>query len=291
MTLNNIYNSQYIAEIATILSLINMFILFVLWTVKTLCYPKVIVLKKGDTRHINEFIDLYTDTIDPDYRIPSDLITIYLDQSVGQSRNLVDMIYVCTYKNTVCGYLKIVYSNDYKILFIPYMGIDRYEQKARNKAVTLMLNKLTKVIEKRFIDCNSVVFEIEKPKHLDTKNIVSQKIARIRHFTKLSKKLDRFLYKIDIDYIQPSMPTETEDEHPEEKCLLMYIPLKTSTKMNHLNKKEVMQVISFLYKKVYQFQKELASHDVDIYCKYIDKLINKYEKNLHQKVNLIEFIK
>lgn len=251
-------------------------------------------IKRSSDRDVQGFIDLYEDLIGDALRIESSEIVRWIDEDNAlravQSNTYHHYLLVGKVGKTPVSFLKAMYCSECRYLFIAYYGVDASDRYARSLAAAAMMEKVVGLVKKEIRECKGVLYEAEAPIQRLKKEEKARRTARIRLFKDTAKRLGYMTFSVGIDYRQPQMVVAPQGKFAEEKMVLLYTPLGTSTapENKQLNKKAVMDILSFVYLRIYgptfrhEPEKNLA------YQRYLGSLLERYEHDLPNAVPLVE---
>lgn len=239
------------------------------------------LIKNIDDPDIDDFIELYEEVLDENIRITPDEIKRFVGNHLKiKSDTLCDFLFICKQGKELIGFLKVIYCNKTKILFIAYLGIDKKHNKARNIATNALLNHLSKYISSKLCECKAIFFEVEMPSDYTKK---SKAMGRLRLFKSVSERLMFNCYQLEINYIQPEMPKDVGSTN-EETTKLLFIP-RDKKRITQIEKEELLKYLEFIYLKIYgRTYDDQELHQ--LYAMYLKDLLLKYENELPPKINL-----
>jgi|GEM_PF-2613508 len=252
---------------------------------------RVKVIKKSSDKDIEGFVDLYNKLINEDIRIDPAEIISWIDEDRAlrkvKTHNYLHYLLVGKLSGEVVSFLKVMYCTDSKYLFIAYYGIDTENEKARRLAAPAMIKGLSKLIMAEMKDCKGIVLEVQAPSPKIDFQENNERKARIRLFKETAKRLNYRMYEVGIDYLQPQMDINSEDEFEEEKMILLYAPVNDTVPYNKkISKDKVLEILNFIYLQIYR---PTFRHDPEkdfAYQVYLNSLLRDYEANLPQSISL-----
>lgn len=234
-------------------------------------------IKKGTDKDINAFIDLYNNRISQALRIDVEEILKFVGRR--QNSDVTHHLLICKHSSKVVGFIKFMVSKPKKCIFIAYIAKDKTDPVANEKAVTKMLNKVSrKYFNAKYAD--RIVTEIEQGEKGEYNTSLAKIISRYATAYKFTA------YYMDIPYIQPKMPGEESFVTSEDLMSLIYVPLKRLDN-NVLSKNSVIQIIEYLYFEIYGPSCNEVMCDCNKYNKYLGELIKAYQSDFDDYINLI----
>lgn len=237
-------------------------------------------LKKSTDSEIEGFKNLYNSTIKESLKINAEEILQFLDKR--HQMNIEHHLYICKKFNKVVGFVKFMYSPNYNYIFIAYIAIDKDDFIAKKYAMNFLIKK----IYKKFIrnkKAELILTEIE----CNTNGGYITSLAK--QINRYAKKYKKQCYIIDIEYIQPSMPSDNYDRINEEVLSLVYIPM-LGLSNEHISKMELLNLINSIYFDIYYpscnsiMNREHIGYD---YNDYLLQIISLYD-DLPEYINLIK---
>lgn len=235
-------------------------------------------LKKGTDPEIEEFINLYNSRIKDNLRICAEEILQFLERREGEA--VEHHLYVCKKLNKTVGFIKFMYSEQHKYIFIAYTAIDKEDPIARQYAFNLMIKKIyNKYLKKK--KAIAIITEIERGTNGGYITGLAKLISR---YTRGFKKNGYFL---NFDYLQPSMPDDKYGNMDEEILSLVYIPMYSMANMR-ISKSELLVILESIYFEIYYPScNEIASCDCDDYNSYLESIMEIYKNDLPEYIELL----
>jgi hypothetical protein len=260
------------------------------WAMTTLRHAKdgihVRSAKHGHDQDIEQFQELYERTIEDRQRIrPSEIIAWIDDQARWDG--LEHRLLLCKKNNTVIGFAQLMCCSLDKYAYISYFAIDDKDPHGRQLASRSLVQTLKRIVRKNLRRCESIVFEVESPDApgLDPKE-KSERRARIRRLKELARDAKTQAFEIGMDYIQPEFPTDNPLSN-QHHATLLFVTLNKSKQPLFLESKEMIEILRFLYFRVYgpvyQDDDELNK----TYRAELRSLLDSYRSTLPHQIRLI----
>ena len=247
--------------------------LIIIFLKSVLCVKEI---KKGTAPEIEEFINLYNLRIKENLRICAEEILKFIERREGES--VEHHLYVCKKLSKTVGFIKFMYSEQYKYVFIAYTAIDKEDPVARQYAFNLMLRKIYKKYLKKK-KATMILTEIER----GTNGITGLAKLISRH----TKRFNKQSYIFDFDYLQPSMPDDEYGDVNEEILSLVYVPMYTMVNMR-MSKNELLSILQTIYFEIYYPScNEITACDCNDYNLYLDSIMDMYKSVLPEYIDLI----
>lgn len=242
-------------------------------------FLRVKEIKKTTSSEIEDFINLYNLRIKESLRICAEEIVHFIEKREGEA--VEHHLYVCKKFNQIVGFIKFMYSEQNKYIFIAYVAIDKDDSIARRYALKLMLKKLfKKYIKKK--KAVKILTEIERGANGGYTTALAKVIDR--H----AKRFKKQCYIVDFDYMQPSMPDDNFGDISEEILSLAYIPIY-SLANTRISKNELLEILQSLYFEIYYPScNHVTSCDCNNYNIYLENIMDLYKSSLPEYINLIE---
>lgn len=235
-------------------------------------------LKKGTDPEIEEFINLYNLRIKENLRICAEEILQFIERREGEV--VEHHLYVCKKLSKTVGFIKFMYSEQHKYVFIAYTAIDKEDSVARQYAFNLMLRKIYKKYLKTK-KATMILTEIER----GTKGNYKTGLAKL--ISRYAKKFKKQSYIIKFDYLQPSMPDDEYGDVSEEILSLVYIPMYTMANMK-MPKNELLSILQTIYFEIYYPScNEITACDCNDYNSYLESIMDIYKSDLPEYIDLI----
>ena len=243
---------------------------------KSFLYVKEV--KSSTSPEIEEFKSLYESRIKKNLQICVEEVLQFL----GKHRNeaIEHHLYICKKFNKTIGFIKFMFSEQHKYIFIAYAAIDKKDSIAKKYAFSLMLKKIYKKYLKNK-KATFVITEIERTSSNSYINGISKLISRY------AKKIKKQCYILGFDYYQPSMPDNNFCGSKEEILSLVYIPMYTVAN-TIISKNILIEILQSIYFEIYYPScNEITNCNCNYYNIYLDKIINDYKNSLPDYINLI----
>lgn len=235
-------------------------------------------LKKGTEPEIEEFINLYNSRIKENLRICVEEILQFVERRKDEA--VEHHLYICKKMNKTVGFVKFMYSERHKYIFIAYAAIDKEDSVARQYAANLMLKK----IYKKFLKTKKatmILTEIERGTNGSYKTGLGKLISR------RLKKFKKQSYICKFDYLQPSMPDDNFGDINEEILSLVYIPMYVMAN-TRISKSELLNILQSIYFEIYYPScNEITACDCNNYNFYLESIMEIYKDNLPEYIDLI----
>lgn len=205
-----------------------------------------------ESEEFQNAITLYTESFLPIERIPVESIVSMLKEDKNYH------MYVTKIKDVTVGFSLLYVFGDLKIGFLAYMAVD---QKYRGKNIGSQI--FYHVFEecKKLIDTPiGLLMEIQRS---DVGNVeeATKRKKRISFYSRLGANLLK-----DVNHFL--IPQQGYDN-----LELVHLMIKPYGEMHSLTKKQVLEYINSIYKKIYRYDKE--------------DVIKKIEKNMPLKIDLV----
>jgi hypothetical protein len=242
--------------------------------------------KHGHDSDIEQFQELYERTIEDRQRIRPSEIIAWIDDKARWD-GLEHRLLLCKKSNTVIGFAQLMYCSLDKYAYISYFAIDDKDPHGRQLASRLLVQTLKTFVRKNLRKCGSIVFEVESPNAsgLAPKE-KSERRARIRRLKDLAKDAKTQAFEIDMDYVQPEFPTDNPLSN-QHHATLLFVTLNKFTQPPFLELKEVIEILRFIYFRVYgpvyQDDEELNK----AYRAELRSLLEGYRSTLPHQIRLV----
>lgn len=248
----------------------------IIWVVKTKPYVKEV--KKNVGPEAEEFKKLYNDRVKDNLKICAEEILHFIN--MRSKREIEHHLYVCKKFNKTIGFIKFMYSEYFRYIFIAYAAIDNEDKVANKYGATLMLKK----INKKYFNTNKayvLLTEIERPQNGGYLN------GMIKLISRYAKKNNKRAYICDFEYFQLAMPDDDFFCSNEELLTLVYIP-KNIMECDRISKDDLIRIIHFIYFEIYYPScKNIKPQGYENYESYIDDIIQMYRETLPDYIKLI----
>ncbi len=246
-------------------------------------------IKNSKDKDLYKFYDLYESVFREEVRISSEQFAnwIDIDNQHADIKTVSHYHFVCKRGSAVVGFLKVIYSWEYHLLFIAYYAIDKKDLKARELASATMIEYIEKILKKKFSKCKGIIFEVEDIDASKTEEVNNERKARIRLFKSSTKSRGHCAYEIDCNYIQPQIKIDNRDTTADLPLVLMYVSLYKDCSITlNLNKTEVVDIIYFIYFNIYLPYFIHCGEDALKSENHLLELLDTYHKELPMKVSL-----
>lgn len=272
----SISNGILIYVLAPVIVVLIVAVLKFIFNNKLLYVKEIKKSTDPDTTYFNNLYDRY---IKKRYRICAEEILSYIGKNAGA--DVCHYLYACKKWNKAVGFIKFMVSKSQKYIFIAYIVIDNKDAAAREAGAKILIKK---VCRKFF-----------KPSIADRFFIESEK-GEAGHYSKFSKLVARYArmekksaYIFDFDYIQPNMPDDNYGVAKEEHMSLMMIPFFSVSHVT-ITKEQLLGIVKMIYYDIYCPSCNSITNCCELdYSKYLERIINGYQKELSQTIKLLTF--
>lgn len=242
-------------------------------------FLRVKEIRKSTSADIEEFISLYNSRIKDNLRICAEEIVQFINKREGEA--VEHHLYVCKKLNKTVGFIKFMFSEQYKYIFIAYVATDKDDSIARQYALKLMIKRIyRKYIKKKL--ATRILTEIER----GTNNNYNTALARL--ISRYAKRFKKECYIFDFDYMQPSMPDDNSGDVSEEILSLAYIPIY-SLANNRMSKVDLLNLLQSIYFEIYYPScNDVTTCDCNNYNTYLENIMDLYKSSLPDYINLIK---
>jgi hypothetical protein len=258
------------------------------WTVNRVGERIVVKeLKKPKDKDIDNTLDLYERLFKEEHRVaPSDLVEWLRKKDQGGNQpNLEHCLLIAKHKAKTVGILKVLYSREQKYALICYFGIDKEHAITRSIAGKLLLRFFRKYLDKRWCDCDGLVFEIDLPHPGLTKEEKTERTARIRLFQDIARQHGHDVCQIAFDYYQPKMGDSFRSAAKERKMGLMLVPIK-KCESECICRPDFDRLLKFLIFGVYGSTQKIAAQKKQAYNSYLNRLFESMTQDITGEVQL-----
>lgn len=185
-----------------------------------------------------------------------------------------DILLVAKFKGAVAGFLFCHYYHQRKKAIISYFAIDKEILEARQFAAAVLLKHLSRLLARKFKQCEYLFFDVARPEQQLTKDENDERKARINRFMQSARTIGKRAYGFEFDYHSPRVSL-AGDTHVRP-LVLMFIPLKGPIPLV-MQKNDVVSILQFIFCDCYG----------DIY-RVDDSRFIEYQGHLAQQVKDFE---
>jgi hypothetical protein len=166
--------------------------------------------------------------------------------------------------NEVIGFIDLTYGIESQYVFISYIAISKEKSKDDEILFTgIFIELLFDFLLKQHYIIKGILFEIEGD-------------VRLRLFKRALKTQKYYLYLVDIDYYQLSMPCDGEAGSTSRKPMNL-IFVSHERRKNGLEKQELLTMLRFIFFQIYV---DLTDDDEDEYIKILNGYYDEYVEKL-----------
>jgi hypothetical protein len=187
-------------------------------------------------------LDLYERRIPANQRVESADIVAWVAE-----RKDTDCFLIAKFKKKVCGFTVFHCYPRFRRGMFSYMVVDKGRGLPSDIADCLMRKTFRLLKSKPFASAECFLMEVDDPRQRSPKER-SMMLARIRRFSRLAAVGGFTLRAIDIDYKQPPL---THQPSASQDTMLLLVAARRNTDRTTLPKKEVVQLLRFIYTEVY----------------------------------------
>lgn len=251
-------------------------------------YMEEFIQKIKDNLQISDhkpFFKRITDINDPDLLV---LLEIYrscfpVDKNVAGefiTANLTIFnekhqayLFVLKTNYKIIGIADVSYFPDFNRLFVSYIGVYHHKDSGDKLIYTTdIIEGLLDYFKNKNLVINDIVFETEEERVY-------------RHFSRILK--NRFSltpYRLVMDYRQPEMVSDDQSGITKElPASLIYVPLTSGKHLKRMTKKQVINIINFIYFNIYI---DITDRPAKVHKAYLDRLIQQYKDGLPEFIEL-----
>ena len=245
------------------------------------------IRSEGD-KDIEDSLELFERLFKEDDRVASSDLVAFLrppEKNEGRKDSLQHCFIIAKHGRKVAALLKAIYCPISRYVLVCYFGIDKSDLITRRIASPLMLRFFRKYIQKRWNDCEGILYEAESPDGRARKKDNDERKARLRLFRELSKRLGFHAYAIDMKYAQPHMADVKDFSAEHRKLTLIAMPPRR-LKEEVLPKAACEKILWFLILRIYATTQVMTQQRRKTYLEYLNKLHSEMTAQLTDVVEL-----
>jgi hypothetical protein len=240
----------------------------------------VCVISKLNARRLDDFIDLYHQIFDESERASTSEIHAWL-QGKGLKEGIEYRLYLALLKSRPAGIAIGMYDRATKAIYIPYFGVSPDVDSTwgtTHRVVQAMVRSMTKSAKGWEVG----VVEVADPGEPDITEVERRRRrARVRRLGSLVTGAALHMVQPQLQYVQPIY--DTDGEAAENKTMLLFL-LHRSPPRGNLPKGLVLDILGFVYLKVYLLCFSGSSNERQQYSASLKSRLSYLKAQLPRKV-------
>jgi nucleoside phosphorylase len=191
----------------------------------------------------------------------------------------------------VCGFILMHYYSKVQLAFVAYLVVERGVSTEASTVSGTLLAWASSLFDRQeeLKDCRGFVFEVDDPAHADSDPARREALARIRLFCMLAEANNLTLRALDFNYCQPPLSAPAAGEASKEVPMLLMYAARTPRRQNWMSKKEVKELVKFIFESLYPEGFSEIQSETLAYRKHLVELSRAQIMRLPKQVPTLNF--